>query len=374
MRIVLDYRPALRARTGVGETVHQLARALRQYHPDDALTLFTSSWKDRPDARLSSIVAGAKISDHRVPVRLLNLAWHRAERPRVEWFTGERYDVAFSPHPLLLPARAAQVVMIHDLDFLEHPERAHGEIRRDYPRLASAHAKRADAIVVPSEYTARKVQQSFELPRDRIFVCPPGLPEWQDAPSRYDRNGYLLFLGTLEPRKNVPALLSAYADLLERSPRSPRLVLAGRAGSEAAAIIDRVSQPPLAGRVEHLGYVADSERLRLFAGARALVLPSLDEGFGMPALEAMSLGVPVVASNRGALTELVADAGLLIDPEQPSSLVEALDRVLTDDGLADTLATRGLARASGYSWRQNAAAMRAAFAAAVRHRASSQAS
>ena len=366
MRIVLDYRPALRARTGVGEYVHQMARALRQDHPDDALTLFTSSWKDRPGAGLTSVITGARVSDHRVPVSFLNFAWHRLERPRVEWFTGERYDVAFSPHPLLLPARAAQVVMIHDLDFLQHPERTHREIRRDYPRLARAHAKRADAIVVPSEYTSHEVQQAFGVDRDRIFVCPPGIPEWQGASRQYDRNGYLLFLGTLEPRKNVPGLLTAYSRLLERSPRTPRLVLAGRAGSGAAEVINRISQPPLSGHVEHYGYVPDADRKQLFAGARALVLPSLEEGFGMPALEAMSLGIPVVATNRGALPELVGDAGLLVDPTQPASMMDALERVLRDDTLADTLAQRGLARASGYSWRHTGAAVRRAFTEAVR--------
>ena len=236
--------------------------------------------------------------------------------------------------------------MIHDLDFLEHPERTRGEIRRDYPRLARAHARRADAIVVPSRYTAGEVQRAFDVARDRVFVCPPGVPEWQEGPRRYDRNGYLLFMGTLEPRKNVPGLLSAYAELLARSSRIPRLVLAGRTGSDASEILHRISQPPLAGRVEHLGYVADSSRRQIFAGARAFVLPSLEEGFGMPVLEAMSLGIPVVASARGALPELVGDAGLLVNPAEPSSLVEALARVLGDDAFADTLADRGLARAT----------------------------
>ena len=372
MRIVLDYRPALRARTGVGEYAHQLARALRENYPDDALTLFTSSWKDRPDATLTNVVTGARVSDHRVPVRFLNLAWHRVERPRVEWFTGERYDVAFSPHPLLMPASAAQVVMIHDLDFLEHPERTYGEIRRDYPRLAGAHARRADAVVVNSEYTAREVHRAFGVEREKLFVCPPGVPDWQATPRRYDRNGYLLFIGTLEPRKNVPGLLDAYARLLERSPRIPDLVLAGRTGSQSPEILQRISQPPLAGHVEHLGYVSDAVRQQVYARARALVMPSLEEGFGMPVLEAMSLGIPVVTSTRGALPEVAGDAGLLVDPDEPSTLAEALDRVLGDDALCNTLADRGIARASGFSWRHTAAKVRRAFADAVERRASRQ--
>ncbi|TAK14879.1 MAG: glycosyltransferase family 1 protein, partial [Acidobacteria bacterium] len=151
MRTLVDYRPALRTRTGVGEYVHELARALVATGDTarDPLFLFSSSRADRlaPD-----VVPGATVIDRRWPVRLLNYAWHRWEWPPIESLAGVSIDVAQSLHPLLMPARqAAQVVTIHDLDFLDHPERTSGEIRRDYGRLARAHAARADRVITVSE-------------------------------------------------------------------------------------------------------------------------------------------------------------------------------------------------------------------------------
>lgn len=358
----MDYRPALRARSGVGEYVHQLAHALTRDHPEDMLTLFTSSWKDRPSVSLPA----ASVSDHRIPVRVLNLVWHNLEWPPVEWLTRQRCDVAFSPHPLLLPVReAAQVVMVHDLDFLTHPERTQREIRRDYPRLAASHTRRARRVVVPSRYTAGEVTRHFDVPPDRIAVCPPGLPEWQGATPGFDRNGYVLFMGTLEPRKNISGLLAAYRRLLTSGADLPKLVIAGKVGEEASGWLNMMAQPPFAGRVEHIGYVADEDRQRVYAGAHVLVLPSFEEGFGMQVLEAMSLGLPVIVSERGALPELVGDAGLLVDPTDEASIADALARVLGDDQLAATLASRGKARASSFSWRRSASAVHEAFQEAV---------
>ena len=178
-------------------------------------------------------------------------------------------------------------------------------------------------------------------------------------------DGYILFLGTLEPRKNVGVLLDAYAELLRRLRRAPKLVLAGRSTSDAAAWLDRIARAPLSGHVEHRGYIAASERERLFAGARVLVLPSLDEGFGLPVLEAMSAGVPVVASNRGSLPEVVGDAGPLVDARDPQALAAAIARVLEDEAYARAGAERGLARAATFSWARMAAATRDAYRAAT---------
>ena len=156
MRVLVDYRPALRHRSGVGEYAHELIKALLATSgpestddPDDPIrvTLFSSSWKHRLPA---DRVPGARVVDARVPVRLLNAAWHRAGWPPVERFAGP-IDVAHSMHPLLMPARcAARVVTVHDLDFLDHPERARAEIRRDYPSLTPEHARRADAVIAVS--------------------------------------------------------------------------------------------------------------------------------------------------------------------------------------------------------------------------------
>jgi glycosyltransferase involved in cell wall biosynthesis len=368
MKILVDYRPALRERTGVGEYVHRLVQAYSAAYPGE-VTLFTSSWKDRPDPALGATLR-ARVVDRRVPVALLNLLWHRAGWPPVEALAGFA-DVVHAPHPLLIPARrAAQVITIHDLFFLANRDSTRAEIRRDYAALAGSHARRADAVVTSTEHGRRIVNTTLGVPLDRIYVCPPGAPEWTPrAAAASAPGGYLLFVGTLEPRKNIGALLDAFALLLARRRPVPELLLAGRATADAHAWLQRIQRPPLSGHVRHLGYVAEDQRARLYAGARAVVMPSLDEGFGFPALEAMSAGVPVIASNKGSLPEVIGGAGWLVDPGDVEALAAAIDRVATDDTAAERARTAGLARAATFTWDRAAATLHDAYANAIARRA-----
>lgn len=368
MRILADYRPALRERTGVGEYLHQLIGAYAAAHPGE-VTLFTSSFKDRPPPGLASEL-GVGVVDRRIPVRVLNLLWHRAGWPPIESVAGD-FDVVHAAHPLLIPARrAAQVVTIHDLFFLSHPERTSAEIRRDYPALAGPHARRAHAVITSTEHGKRLVGERLGVAADRIYVCLPGAPSWQTLGNgpHVPRAGYVLFVGTLEPRKNVGALLDAYTLLLRQRPDAPPLVLAGRATSDAAGWLARLASAPLAGHVRHLGYVAHDELERVYAGARVLVLPSLDEGFGLTALEAMAAGIPVVASNRGSLPEVVGAGGLLVDPDNVPALAAALDRLVSDDVAATAVASAGLVRSRAFTWDGAALTLRRAYADAIMRR------
>ena len=363
--ILLDYRPALRQRTGVGEYAHELAAALaRIAGPQDRLHLFTSSWSDRPDPEIvDAWPPCVRVVDRRVPVRVLNWAWHRLGWPPAEQFVGP-VDIAHSLHPLLMPTRRArQVVTIHDLDFLLHPERTRREIRRDYPALVRVHARRAALVVVISDDTARAVQRELGVSGDRVVVCRPGLPGWIGAPAAAPRarGRYVLFVGTLEPRKNIGALLDAWVLLLKEVPDLPRLRLAGPAPAEAATWLARLQVPPLHGHVEYVGYVDNRDRRALYEGARALVLPSFHEGFGLPALEAMALGVPVIASTAGALPEVVGDAGLLVHPDDVRGLAAAIRAVLESPARAADLSSRGLARAATFTWESAARALRASY-------------
>lgn len=368
MRILVDYRPALRARTGVGEYIHTLVRAYTATH-DDSVTLFTSSWKDRLSPAIASELR-VHLVDRRVPVSVLNYLWHRLEWPNVEMLAGDA-DVVHAAHPLLIPARrAAQVVTIHDLFFLTDPERTRAEIRRDYAELAPSHARRADAVITSTMHGKRLVSEHLGVAADRIYVCPPGAPTWQTlgtAP-RMPADGYILFLGTLEPRKNLGVLLDAYTALAQGSRHVPRLVIAGGASTDAQPWLDRIARPPLADRVVYKGYIANEEREALYAGARALVLPSLDEGFGLPVLEAMSAGIPVLVSNRGSLPEVVGTAGVLLEPDDASGWVAALERVASDTKWATDLACAGLERARAFTWDRTAAQLHQAYRDAVRRR------
>ena len=365
MRVLIDYRPALRERTGVGEWVHSLVSALAAREPDERrleLLLFSSSWKDRPASNVP-----LPIVDCRVPVRLLNYCWHRLEWPPVEWLASQGFDVVHSPHPLLIPStQAARVVTIHDLDFLDHPDRTDAEVRRDYPALTRAHVRRADHIVVPSRFTADAVQRRLGLPRDRITVCYNGAPSWSPRPA-WPEAGFILFVGSLGRRKNIGGLLEAYRLLLERHPTQPvpPLVLAGPATAHAVDWLDAIDAPPLAGHVQWLGYVARDELHRIYEDAAVLVLPSLHEGFGLPVVEAMTVGVPVVASDRGALPEVVGQAGLVVDPTRTADLADAIHRMVTDRPFARACAERGFQQAARFSWRASASALLEAYRKAV---------
>jgi glycosyltransferase involved in cell wall biosynthesis len=365
VRVLIDYRAALRERSGVGEYTHELVKALLSAGPPDdlSLTLFSSSLRDRFTA--GTDLAAAAAVDRRIPVRLLNFAWHRLEWPAAETLAGGPFDVTHSLHPLLMPSRtAAQVVTIHDLHFLSHPERTRREVRRDYPALTRAHANRADAVITPSAYTAGEVERLLGVPRARITVCPPGAPAWTARRSAV-KEGYLLFFGTLEARKNIGGLLDAY----ERLPgTAPELVLAGGATGDARPWLERIARAPLKGAVRHVGYVAAAARQALYEGARMLVQPSFDEGFGMPVLEAMSLGIPVVAADRGSLPEVLGGAGVLVNPDRPDDIAGGIARILSDDLLAAKCARQGLERARGFTWARTASGVLTAYRQAIERR------
>jgi len=373
VRVLIDYRAALRDRSGVGEYTHELVRALLTVFPADAperaleLSLFSSSWKDR--LALAPDLAGATAVDRRVPVTLLNLAWHRVGWPSAEMLTSRAFDVTHSLHPLLLPARdAARVVTIHDLDFLTHPERTRAEIRRDYPALARKHAHRADGILVVSHFTARQVERRLGVSADRISVCSPGAPPWRPREAPPADGGYILFFGSLEARKNVGGLLDAYEHLLARRRDLPPLVLAGKATGSSRAWLDRLERAPLKGAARHIGYVDPADRRALYDGARLLVQPSFEEGFGLPVLEAMTAGVPVVAANRGALPEVLGDAGPLVEPDEPEQIAAAIERLIDDEAYAAASAAKGAARAAQFSWARTARTVYEAYQQAIDHR------
>jgi glycosyltransferase involved in cell wall biosynthesis len=201
-----------------------------------------------------------------------------------------------------------------------------------------------------------------------MSIVPPGAPDWTPRAAA-PKDGYVLFFSTLEPRKNVAGLLDAWERLLgspeslalregargfQPSGRLPELILAGRATDDARPWLDRIGRSPLRGAVRHIGYVDAGDRRALYDGARLLVQPSFDEGFGIPVLEAMSAGVPVVAASRGSLPEVLDGAGLLVDPEDPADIASGIKRVLDDEALAAACTAKGVQRARAFRWEETA--------------------
>jgi len=260
---------------------------------------------------------------------------------------------------------ARTVLTIHDLTILLFPQ-LHPPKRLALmgPALVPA-ARRADRIVASSACTRDDVLKLLPVEPERVVVVPGGIdPIFEPkpaaevaaclAPLGLRAGEYLLFLGTIEPRKNLARLLHA----VERagSEIGP-LVLAGEKGWNNAGIRHAVARLARDGRVRDLGYVPDDLRVALYAGARAFVYPSLYEGFGMPPLEAIACGTPVVTSNVSSLPEVMGDAALFVDPEDVSALASGLTRLWRDEALRADLRARGLARAREFSWDRTARLM-----------------
>jgi glycosyltransferase involved in cell wall biosynthesis len=363
MRICLDYRSALSAGTGVGTYVRNLLSALACAYPNDTLTAFCASWRDRAPTSLAS--ENVVVADRRIPVRALDRLWHRWNWPPVEYFVGPQ-DIAHSPYPMLLPARSAhQVISVHDCYFLRAPEDVYGTVLRDYVPLARASAQCADAILVPSESTAAEAIELLGADREKIHVIPLGVdplfldPAERDAQvaqqirKQYELSApYLLFVGRREARKNLGALLQAMAEIVAGGDDVSLVI----AGPDAPGWEDVWAAAPEAARqrTRLLPHVPIDELLYLYADASALVMPSLWEGFGFPALEAMAMGTPVVASRAGSLPEVLGDAALWADPEDPGTLVDACRLLLREEATTLEYGQRGLLQARLYPWKKTA--------------------
>ncbi|WP_209309078.1 glycosyltransferase family 1 protein [Blastococcus sp. CT_GayMR16] len=364
----MDVTPLLGTPTGIGRYVRSLLAELADPGTDVRGVAFTLR---RRGGLAGELPAGARLVGPPLPARALQALWARAEFPPVTAVSGP-VDVFHGTNFVLPPTgRAAGVVTVHDLSFLRTPQtvtRASLAYRTLVPRSIG----RAGAVVVPSAAVAAEVAEEYPGAADRVVVTPLGVdPVWFTAgppdEARRRRLGlpgdYLVFSGSLEPRKNLPLLLAAQRRLCGQDPDWPPLVLMGPPGWGPA--LDVAGLPP--GAVRLTGYLADDDLRSVVAGARALVYPSLYEGFGLPPLEAFACGVPVVASDLPVTREVVGDdpeLSRLVPPGDTDALADALLRqVGTDEptGVAD----RRRARAAGFTWSATAERTRQAYGQAI---------
>jgi glycosyltransferase involved in cell wall biosynthesis len=223
------------------------------------------------------------------------------------------------------------------------------EFRRKFTEQARRAAGESDAIIAVSDFTARQVEHLLGVERSRLHVVHHGVNR-EVVAERGHREKIILNVGAIQRRKNIARLVEAF----ERTPAGWNLVLAGSAGYGAAEIFSRIESSPRRADIRILGYVSAFELAHWYARARVFAFPSLDEGFGMPVLEAMASRVPVIASNRAALPEVCGEAALLVEPEDVESIHSALERLIRDDELSETMIRKGVARAAEFSWRKAA--------------------
>ena len=348
---ILGTLRALQATPGLAGSLELVGVAAR--HPEPAPEAF------RPPIEVRHVP---------LPRLALYEAWHGVRRPRVEWTTGP-VDVVHGTGVAVPPSRAPLVMTIHDLAFLADPTQATRHGNRFFRRGTELARRHARLVLVPSEATAAECRDAgFDADRIRLVpwgVTPVDVTEEQAAAARATHGltrPYVLFVGTVEPRKNLAGVIGAMATL---AGRDLDLVLVGPEGwnEDLDARLGRLDGTGIG--VRRLGFLPPDDLAALYAGAAAFCFPSLREGFGMPVLDAMAQGTPVVTSSGTATAEVAGEAGLLVDPHDHGAIGAALAKVLDDPHLADDLRARGRARAATYTWSRTAELTAAAYAEAA---------
>jgi glycosyltransferase involved in cell wall biosynthesis len=362
MHVTIDYTPALGQGAGIGRYTRGLVSALAKIDSENRYTLFSagqeSSEREWPE----------NFSERRVniPSRWLTVGWHRLRLPiAAERLSGD-CDIFHSPDFVLPPLRAARgIVTVHDLSFMRVPECAEPKLRQYLEKSVPRAVKDAHFVLADSLNTKTDLIALLDVPAEKIGVVPPGvdqhfravretvklaqvrtryhLPEW-----------FILAVGTLEPRKNYPRLISAYARLRRHTGLPHQLVIAGGKGWLYDEIYQQIAREGLDEHVHFPGYIDDADLPALYTLADLLAFPSLYEGFGIPPLEAMSCGTPVVTSNNSSLPEVVGSAAIMIDAEDVDALADAMARALGNANLRVRLSDLGRAQAARYTWETSA--------------------
>ncbi len=344
---------------GIGTYVENLVRELGRLDHKDSYCLFHCGQAG------SVRIPGGGFTERKLPGgrRALGLGWHGVGLPRVEWFTGQ-LDLLHAPG-LVVPASGAPlVVTVHDLCVVKFPQWFPRRWQAFHQRGLELAVRHAATILVDSESTYFDLLEMYPGTGERVRVIPLGVtapprPDLERAQASLRRMGiageFALCVGTLEPRKNLPRLIEAFS----RLEGDRTLVLAGAPGWDYQDVVEAAGRA--GDRVKLLGYVGPLELEALFAGATLFAYPSLYEGFGLPVLEAMARGVPVLTSNISSLAEVGEGACLMVDPHDTAGIAQGLQDLFSDAGLRERLAAAGRAKAATYTWEKTARATLAAY-------------
>jgi glycosyltransferase involved in cell wall biosynthesis len=356
--LLLSEQPGYR-RSGIGRYLDRLLTALPAALGTDELVVYASRGATPPVPSLDRSWRTAWVPADHPPFRI---AWEHAALPLAT--RRDRLDVfhgTMNVLPRLLPCPS--VVTVHDLAFLRWPEQVPARRYRYLSAGVRAATRRAARIIAVSESTKSDLVELLSVDPAMVRVTPLGVdarfrPQGAEERTAFlNRHGivrpFLLAVGNLEPRKNLPALLRAFSRLAPEVPHD--LVLVGAEGWLTGEIHATLNTLRLSERVRMTGFVDDAELPLWYAAADLFAFPSLYEGFGLPVVEAMVCGTPVVTSNVSSLPEVVGDAAVLVDPRDDESIADGIRRILSNTDLAHRLRLRGQARAATFTWEQTAA-------------------
>ncbi len=362
MRVGIDYTAAVQQKAGIGRYTRGLVSGLIRFDQDNRYVLFSAG--QDPEYRYwprNFSLKELPISDQK-----LTALWQRLRLPLpVELITG-LVDIYHSPDFVLPPVMAARTVLtVHDLSFMRHPECSPPALLDYLIEAVPRSVERADLIVADSKSTRRDLMDLLEVPAEKILVLYPGLeshfyPLQNDyllrrLLERYDIGyPYILAVGTLQPRKNFVRLIKAYNILVREYHLPHKLVIVGSKGWLYDEIEETISDLRLEGRVQLTGFVKDEDLPYVYSAADVFAFPSLYEGFGIPILEAMACGTPVVTSSVSSMPEVAGDAALLVSPYDVEALASTLWLVIDDIFLQHELCLRGFKRRKQFDWRETA--------------------
>jgi glycosyltransferase involved in cell wall biosynthesis len=353
VRIAYDVTSLLDVRTGVGAFAGEVLKRIATDADLDAVG-FSVSWRGRGHAADDLLPDGVRAARGPMAAQPLRQLWLRTDWPPIEWWTGA-VDLVHGPNFVVPPSSkgAVELATVHDLTCVRFPELCTRDTLQ-YPDLIRRALRRGAHLHAVSQFVADEIVDVFGVDQDRVHVVPNGLDPVHAGDSdagraRVAAERYILAVGTIEPRKDLPLLVDAF-DELAADDRELHLVVAGQEGWGTASFVAAVERARYRDRVVRPGWVDDRARADLLAGAQVFAYPSKYEGFGLPPLEAMAAGVPVVATTAGSLPEVLGDGARLVAPGDAGSLASALHSVLHDEAERDRLITAGRERASRYSW------------------------
>ncbi len=379
MRIGIDGSSILPQRTGMGHYTGHLLAHLAGADPSHGYVVFLNSMRHRPPREPWMERGNVSIVHRRLPGPLLLYAWRYFNRPAIERLVGE-VDVFHSPATYVPPQRrGARVTTVHDLYFFRHPEDCTMLGGRFLRATVPRRLREMDRIIAISEATRQDLIELLSVPPERIAVVYLGVdPRFRRVENPAERTAvcarhglpdrFILFIGTLEPRKNVERLIEAYSLVRREIADAPPLVLVGSRSKSSGQVDAAVERLGLARHVVFAGYVPHADLPALYSAADLFVLPSLYEGFGMPLLEAMACGTPVVAGDTSSLRELAAGRGVLVNPLRADDIAGGLVRVLRDPSLRAVSVERGLQFARTLTWERCARQTLDVYVEAVRTR------